>query len=162
MCFAQAVILGFLMASHYVTRLTRDLAVEQSLDAAIEIDEIIRGVRQESPAFRDLILNLIGSSGRELNTLKKDLLNDSRLSSLYRRAAASSGKASAEDFDRVLELFFSAGSTGLSSLSEADLSLIRDFCLGLNRELVSEAYGRTPEPPLARARQRGLTAAYEG
>jgi hypothetical protein len=146
------------MTTHHVTRVARDLAVEQSLDAAIEIDEVIRGVRYDSPAFTNLIVTLIGAPGRELNTVKKELFNDSRLTSLYHRAAASSGKTSVEDLDRVFEVLFSAGSTNLSKISKDELFLVRDFCLGLNQELVSEAFSRAPEPPLARTRQRFIPA----
>jgi hypothetical protein len=116
-----------------VNRVARDLAVEQSLDAAIEIDEVIRGIREESPAFGKLISILIGSPANELNAVKKQLLNDSRLASLYYRAAKSSGKAtsSVEDVDYVLGLLLSAGSTVLSKISKEDLSFVRDFCIRL-------------------------------
>ncbi len=131
-----------------VNRVARDLAVEQSLDAAIEIDEAIRGLRQASPAFERLIFTLVGSPANEFNVVKKELLSDSRLASLYYRAAKSSGKeaASAEDIDHVIELLLSAGTAGLSQISKDDLSFVRDFCVSLNEELVSEAFGRTPEP----------------
>jgi hypothetical protein len=147
-----------------VNRVARDLAVEESLDAAIEIDEVIREVRQDSPAFSKLIAILIGSPPRELSTIKKDLLSDSRLTSLYYRAAASSGKAgaSAEDLDRVLKLLLSAGSTGLAKISRDDLAYVRDFCLGLNQELVAEAFGRSPKSPFARMRSHRLTLLYGG
>jgi hypothetical protein len=88
-----------------VNRVARDIAVEQSLDAAIEIDGVLRRERQDSPAFTKLIESLAGAQTRELKSVKKELLSDSRLASLYYRAAAS-GKAGAsvKDLDRVLKL----------------------------------------------------------
>jgi hypothetical protein len=140
--------------------MARDLAVEQSLDAALEIDEVIRGVRTQAPAFERLISSLIGSPAHELNAVKKELLTDSRLTSLYYRAAKSPGKStgSAEDLDLILELLVSIGSTDLSKISKDDLFRVRDFCIGLNQELVSEAFSRTPVPPLARTRQYRLAS----
>jgi hypothetical protein len=145
-----------------VNRVARDLAVEQSLDAALEIDEVIRHKRQDSPAFTKLIASLVGSPTRELNSVKKDLLSDSRLTSLYFRAASSPGKlnASVEDLDRVLGLLLSADTTNLTKLSKDDLSSVRDFCLALNQELVAEAFGRSPQPPFARLRQNKLASGY--
>jgi hypothetical protein len=66
---------------------------------------------------------------------------------------------SAENLDRVLELLVSVGSTDFSCISKDDLLRVRDFCIGLNQELVSEAFTRTPEPPLSRNRQQKLVAA---
>ena len=139
-----------------VNRLARDLAVEQSLDAAIEIDEVIRDVRGNSPAFEKLVTSFIGSPAGDFSAVKKDLLSDSRLASLYYRAAKSSGRAegNADDMDHVLGLLLSAGSVNLSKISKDDLAIVRDFCVSLNQELVSEAFSRTPEPPLARSRQQ--------
>src|SRR5229473_1322973 len=85
-----------------VNRVARDLAVEQSLDAAIEIDEAIRGLRQASPAFERLIFTLVGSPANEFNVVKKELLSDSRLASLYYRAAKSSGQELVDPFDRMI------------------------------------------------------------
>jgi len=139
-----------------VNRIARDLAVEQSLDAAIEIEDVIRGARSDAPAFEKLIVNLIGSPAGDFGTLKRELLSDSRLASLYYRAASASRDLAANT-DRVLGLLLSAGSVNLSQMSKNDLAMVRDFCVGLNQELVSEAFNRTPEPPLARARQRIFT-----
>lgn len=150
---------GWAMKPLHASRMARDLAVEKSLDAAIEIDEVIRKVRNNSPALESLISSLIGSSSREINAVKKELLSDSRLTSLYYRAARSpdSAAGSNEDLDHVLELLLSVGLEDLSKISKEELLRIRDFCIGLNQELVSEAFSRTPEPPLARARQSRLT-----
>jgi hypothetical protein len=149
------------MRPHQANRMVRDLAVEQSLDAAIEIDEVIRGVKQRSPAFQALVSSLVGSPVHEFNAVKKELLSDSRLTSLYYRAMGSSGKStgSMRDLDQVLELLLSVSSADLSNISRDDLLLVRDFCLGLNQELVSEAFSRTPEPPLSKNRQQRLTPA---
>ena len=147
------------------SRVARDLAVEQSLDAAIELDEVIKGIRDESPAFGRLVMNLIGSPTREVSVIKKDLFSDSRLASLYyRAAAASSGKAaaSAEDMDWVLDLLLSAGAARLSTIPQDNLSIVREFCINLNKELIGEAFARTPEPPMARTTQQkfALSNAY--
>jgi hypothetical protein len=140
----------------------RDLAVEQSLDAAIEIDEVLRKKRRDAPAFSKLVASMVGSPTRRLKTVKKDLLSNSRLASLYYRAAASSKKASPSvgNLDAILKLLVSANAAGLSKLSKSDLSLVRDFCLALNEELVAEAFGRSPQPSFARLRQNRLTFGY--
>ena len=149
------------MKPHQSNRIARDLAVEQSLDAAIEIDEVIRGVRAQAPTFEDLISSLLGSSAHEFNAVKRELLADSRLTSLCYRAAKSSDKAndSAETLDHILELLVSIGSADFSKISRDDLFRVRDFCIGLNQELVSEAFVRTPEPSLSRSRQQKLVVA---
>jgi hypothetical protein len=145
----------------HVNRVARDLAVEQSLDAAIEIDGVLRRERQDSPAFTKLIESLVGTPARELKSVKKDLLSDSRLASLYYRAAApGKANASVEDLDRVLKLLLSADKTGLTKLSKNDLSSVRDFCLALNQELVAEAFGRSPQPSFARLRQNKLVLSH--
>jgi hypothetical protein len=144
------------------TRIARDLAVEQSLDAAIEIDEMIRGDRADAPAFEVLLASLIGSTGLEFNAAKKELLADSRLTSLCYRAAKLSSKLNvAESFDRMFELLIAIRSANFSQISKDDLSRVRDFCIGLNQELVSEAFARIPDPPLSRSRQNKLFAANE-
>ena len=133
------------MKPHQSSRVARELAVEQSLDAAIEVDEVIRGARTDAPTFAKLVLSLIGSPAQEFNAAKKELLADSRLTTLCYRAASSAGTPNgpAENLDRVLELLVSIGSKDFSSVSKDDLLRVRDFCIGLNQELVSEAY-----PPL--------------
>lgn len=143
------------------SRMARDLAVEQSLDAAIEIDEVIRGERSDAPTFAGLIASLIGSPTEELSVVKKALLADSRLTSLWYRAAGLSGRSKdfADNLDDVLQLLVSLGSADFSKISKDDLSRVRDFCIGLNQELVSEAFTRIPEPPLSRNRQHKLTVA---
>jgi hypothetical protein len=39
------------MANRHLNRAARDLAVEESLDAAIEIDEVINNKREDAPAL---------------------------------------------------------------------------------------------------------------
>src|SRR5581483_9777707 len=100
------------MKPYQSSRVARELAVEQSLDAAIEVDEVIRGTRTDAPTFAGLVLSLIGSPTQEFNAAKKELLADSRLTTLCYRAASSSGAphSSAENLDRVLELLVAIGS----------------------------------------------------
>jgi hypothetical protein len=148
------------MTSHHINRATRDLAVEQSLDAAIEIDEIIRGERTDSPHLTKLVANLIGS-GRDVGSAKKELLRNSQFSSLYHRAAMLAGQEDRPpDENDILSLLFLIDSVGLSQFSSKKLAIVRDFCLGLNRELVSESYSMVPEPPMARSRHPRLALAY--
>jgi hypothetical protein len=148
------------MTDHHINRATRDLAVEQSLDAAIEIDEIIRGARSDSPHLTQLVANLIGT-GRDVGCAKKELLKNSQFSSLYHRAAMLAGQEDrpTEEND-ILSLLFLVDSVGLSQFSPDKLAIVRDFCLGLNRELVSESYNRVPEPPMARSRHPKLASAH--
>jgi hypothetical protein len=148
------------MTIHHMNRATRDLAVEQSLDAAIEIDEIIRGKRSDAPHLTQLVSSLIGS-GRDEGSTKKDLLKNSQFSSLYHRAAMLAGEEDRpSDENDILSLLFLIDSAGLSQFSREQLAIVRNFCLGLNRELVSESYSRVPEPPMARSRNQKLALAY--
>jgi hypothetical protein len=149
----------FPMAIHHMNRAARDLAVEQSLDAAIEVDEVIRGARSDAPMLNRLVTNLIGTAS-ENGPGKKDLLRDSQFNSLYHRAAISSGRDDAALGENdILSLLFTVDSLGVSKFSPDQLAIVRDFCLGLNQELVSESYNRTPEPPLARSRHQKLALA---
>jgi hypothetical protein len=148
------------MTNHHINRATRDLAVEQSLDAAIEIDEIIRGERADSPHLTQLVTNLIGTD-RDERSAKKELLRNSQFSSLYHRAAMLAGQEDCPpDETDILSLLFLIDNAGLSQFSPDKLAIVRDFCLGLNRELVSESYNRVPEPPMARSRHPKLALAY--
>src|SRR5437016_4147633 len=118
------------MAAHYVNRIARDLAIEQSLDAAIELDEVIRGARKDSPALTNLVSNLMGPRSGEASGIKHDLLSDSQFASLYHRAALSSGKdsASVADLDEVVDLLFTADSLGVARLTPQQVSYVREFC----------------------------------
>ena len=143
------------MLSHSLNRFARDVAIEQSLDAAIEMSEVIRGKRSDSPALSDLIHTLMGADIQDGSPSKRDLLSDSQFASISQRAAALSGRyyTSASELSDVLELLLKVNSVGLTKFSPDDLNFIRDFCLGLNQSFVSEAFSRTPEPPLARSRR---------
>jgi len=148
------------MPNHHMNRATRDLAVEQSLDAAIEIDEVIRGRRKDSPNLKQLVTSLIGSD-RDAGSAKKELMKNSQFSSLYHRAAMSVDQDNrAANQEDVLSLLLAIDRVGLSQLSADQLAIVRKFCLGLNRELVSESFSRIPEPPLARSRSQKLSLAY--
>jgi hypothetical protein len=149
------------MTNHHISRATRDLAVEQSLDAAIEIDEIIRGERTDSPHLTKLVSSLIGT-GRDVGSARKELLKNSQFSSLYHRAAMLAGHEDDLSLDEndILSLLFLIDSAGLSQFSSDKLAIVRDFCLGLNRQLVSESYSRVPEPPMARSRHPRSALAY--
>src|SRR3954469_24747512 len=91
------------MASYHLNRVARDLAVEQSIDAAIELDEFIRKDRSDAPALARLAATLMGCKRGELNTEKRDLFRDSQTTSLYHRAVAhsASGQGKAGDLNEV-------------------------------------------------------------
>ena len=141
------------MANHHLNRLARNLAVEQSLDAAIELNEMIDAKRDDAPALSKLARLLTGTQPEEGAPSKRELLSSSQLASLSFRAAeaADSQPATARDLDTILDLFFRIANAGLKNFSEADLVFVRDFCLGLNRELVLEVANRTIEPAVVRS-----------
>lgn len=147
------------MPNHHMNRATRDLAVEQSLDAAIEIDEVIRGTRKESPHLKQLVTSLIGSN-RDAGSAKKELMKNSQFSSLYHRAAMATNQDGRANQDDVLSLLLAIDGVELSQFSPDQLAVVRQFCLGLNRELVSESFSRMPEPPLARSQKLSLAYGY--
>jgi len=150
----------YIMTNHHISRATRDLAVEQSLDAAIEIDEIIRGERSDSPHLTQLVTSLIGT-GRDVGSARKELLANPQFSSLYHRASMLAGQEDrSPDENDILSLLFLIDKAGLSQFPPDKLAIVRDFCLGLNRELVSESYSRVPEPAMARSRHPRLALAY--
>jgi hypothetical protein len=142
------------MLSHSLNRFARDLAIEQSLDAAIEISDVITGKRSDSPALSGLIHTLMGADAQGVSPSKRDLLSDSQFTSISQRAAALSGRhyTSTNELSDILDLLLKVNSVGLTNFSADDLNFIRDFCLGLNQSFVSEAFSKTPEPPLARSR----------
>jgi hypothetical protein len=144
------------MVSHSLNRFARDLAIEQSLDAAIEISDVITGKRSDSPALSVLVHTLMGADDQGVSPSKRDLLSDSQFASISQRAAALSGRlyTSANELSGILELLIQVNSVGLTKCSADDLNFIRDFCLGLNQSFVLEAFSRTPEPPLVRSRQQ--------
>jgi hypothetical protein len=151
------------MANHHLNRVARDLAVEQSLDAAIEINEVINDKRQDAPALLKLASLLIGTESEGTAPSKRELLNDSQFASLSFRAAVSPGKdpASPQDLDLILDLLVRVIGAGLANFSRDDLTRIRDFCLGLNREFASEVASRIPEPVIARSSKVGSMALYD-
>lgn len=150
------------MTNHHLNRVSRDLAVEQSLDAAIEINEVINHKRQDAPALLKLASLLVGTQSEGTARSKRELLNNSQFASLsYRAAVSGKGPASPQVLDLILDLLMRAIGPGLAEFSQDDLTCIRDFCLGLNRELTSEVASRTPEPVLARSSKAGSMALYD-
>lgn len=133
-------------------RIARDLAVEKSLDAAMEIDEVLSGDRDGAPSLKTLFPSFHGTSDHPAFN-RKSLLSDSRTASLYRRAAAASGKVftSLDDLAAGLESLTKIDADNLKGLDPEDLRFLRNFCLGLNRELITEAYSRATRPALSAA-----------
>ena len=144
------------MLTHSLNRFARDVAIEQSLDAAIEMSDVIRGKRSDSPALSGLVHTLMGADDQKSSLSK--LLTDSQFASISQRAAALSGRhyTSASQLSDILELLLKVNSVGLTKFTADDLNFIRDFCLGLNQSFVLEAFSRIPEPPLARSRQQNF------
>ena len=132
----------------HLNRVTRDQAVEQSLDAAIELDEFMRGDRKDAPAL-DTLRQIITGSAADKN---------SQTVSLYHRAFVSAGQhATAEsDWKKVAELLNAAS---IDKYTTEQLILLRDFCLGLNEVLIAEAFNRIPRPPLYRSQSNKLARA---
>lgn len=136
------------MTNHHLDRVARDLAVEQSLDAAIELSEVIENKRDDAPALFRLASSLIGTKAGGGLPSERDLLANSQLASLSFRASAINGKdpASLKAIDPILELLLEIAQAGPTKFSPENLGVIRDFCLGLNRALVLEVSDRIPEP----------------
>lgn len=150
------------MANHHLSRAARDLAVEQSLDAAIEISELMGRKRTDAPALSKLALSLIGTVP-EATPSRRELLPNSQLASLSFRAAFSMGKqlVDAQDIDPILGLLVKITQVGLDKFSDEELLCIRNFCLGLNRELVSEVANRMPEPVIVRSSRMRAMSLYD-
>jgi hypothetical protein len=148
------------MTTHHLDRSARDRAVEQSLVAAIEINEVIRNLRSDAPGLLTLITMLLGHPDKDHGNLRRDLLANSQLASLSFRAATSSGQlhGSKPELERILGLLLQVSQLGLDKFSRDDLVVIRDFALGLNRVLVEEISARIAEPPLARSRPMPLVS----
>ena len=108
-----------------------------------------------------MIHMLLGAEGQERT--KRELLSDSQIATISQRAAATTGRhyTSTEQLEDILQLLLRVDSVGLRNFGKSDLEFIRDFCLGLNRGFVSEAFGRIPSPPLAKDRRAYLTTANE-
>lgn len=145
------------MASRHLDKLARDRAVEQSLIAALEVNEVLNNTRQDSPGLENLVAMLLGRGDHENLPSKRELLADSQFASLSARAAKVTGQiyASADELERILELLLRASKAGLRNFSKDDLGFIRDFCLGLNSVFIEEISSRS-EPPMGRARHPQL------
>src|ERR1700731_4818096 len=107
------------MLSHSLNRIARDLAIEQSLDAAIEISDVITGKRSNSPALSNLIHTLMGADDQGVSPSKRDLLTDSQFASISQRAAALSGRhyTSTNELSDILDLLLKVNSVGLTHFS---------------------------------------------
>ena len=140
------------MANFHLNRMARDLAVELSLDAAIELDEVIRGKLESTTALFHLA-----------ETLTRDVKGNpagesSQTANLYRRAYAHvrSGQQQrpASDISDIVSKLVSVGKGTPLDADPEELQDLRDFCLGLNKELVSESYQRVPESPFTRTSKK--------
>ena len=104
---------------------------------------------------------MLGTSGNQFPS-KRDLLSSPQFASLYYRAASTGGAQQNGDdhLERLLRLFARVASIGLDKFDDGDLNFIRDFCLGLNTQLINEAYSRIPHPSTARNRQLWAESRY--
>jgi hypothetical protein len=143
--------------SHHMNRIARDRAIETSLDAAIELDEAIRKESSKAQSLIELSELLLGTSGNQVPS-KKELLNSPQFASLYYRAASKgvNDHQNHDHLDRLLKFFAKIATIGLDKFDEDDLIFIRNFCLGLNTQLVNEAYSRISMPSTARSIQLGF------
>ncbi len=145
--------------SRHINRVARDVAIEQSLDAALEINQVLAGDAGTSPALSKLIVTLMGAD-QSSPSLQKDLLRDPQLASISQRAAAFSGRnyQSAQELANIVNLLLRVSSVGLENFDKQDLELLRDFCVGLNQSFLTEAASRTTEPPFAQNKIKGTYA----
>jgi hypothetical protein len=47
-----------------------------------------------------------------------------------------------------LKLFMEVCEIGISEFETSDLEFIRDFCLGVNKQLINESYAKLPMPSM--------------
>jgi hypothetical protein len=143
--------MGLAMRSFHINRLAREHSVETSLDAALEIEQVIQGKLQDTPSLKKLVDMMLGTSD-EGSVTRKDLLGNPQVANLYRRASGSSEDAQAVQIDRILTLFGNIYSVGVAKFEKSDLEFIRDFCLGVNRQLINESYSKLPSPTVRKER----------
>jgi len=72
------------MGNHHLDRLARDRAIEQSLVAALEINDVLRGSREDAPGLVELVSALLGSEDPDNLPSKRELLADSHLQAFLR------------------------------------------------------------------------------
>lgn len=145
------------MVVHGLSRLARDQSIEQSLDAAMEIEEVIAGRAKDAPSLKKLVQTLLGAPDNDGAQSRRHQFRNAQLVSLSQRAATASGRSfkSIEELHDMLSLLLRVSQIGLSAFEPEQLTFIRDFCLGLNRDFVAETYGRISRPAHDRTRQKG-------
>ena len=120
-----------------------ELAV-QSLDAAIEIDRLQRGETINRAVIDSLADNL--GLRRDINT--GDALSrlvDPRTVDIYNRTVFHLTKIHANTVDELaaqIRKYADSFKRGVTAIAGDDLSSLREFCIALHRELLSETYDR--------------------
>jgi hypothetical protein len=133
------------MQSFHINRFARENCIEMSLDAAIELEQVLQKKKDDAPSLKTFTELMLGS--KKTNQIsKKDLLSNPQIANLYRRASGIADGKENEGVDKILTLFGKICEVGIKNFSAADLEFIRDFCLGVNRQLINESYGRIPMP----------------
>jgi len=130
--------------------MARDRAVEQSLDAALELDELLRGGSSDSQALAGLVEILMGKSS------ETHAAESSQTANLYRRASAHvrNVQQNTAAVSELVAKLLRFGKGEAKDTNPENLRDLRDFCLGINRELVAEAFRRVPESPFTRTTKK--------
>lgn len=138
------------MTHFYLSRAAREAAIKQSLGAILDLDEIICGARKQSNALSELAETLASSDYRSPQI--EPVPGGPQFANLYQRAALfrndgrSHGVELAAD---ALEILSAFRDDRAAVVELEKLKILREFCLGLNHELISESSGRAFGPSLA-------------
>ena len=122
-----------------------------SLDAAIELDRRQRGVPVDEGIIESLIENLglrtncIGT-GEALRSMV-----DPRTVDVYSRAVnhlTQSNIGTLDDLANKIRVYLDAFSQDLNTANPESITAMRDFCLAIHRELLTETYDQHNEMPV--------------
>lgn len=118
-----------------------------SLDAAIELDQLQRGEPSDTEVIRSLVYKLglnplVGS----VDALSR--LVDPKTVDIYNRTISRLADNPLNTLDQLAERVRSYSEVfarDIGSADRADVEAMRDFCLALHRELLSDNYNKTAE-----------------
>jgi hypothetical protein len=133
----------------YLSREDRDAAIEKSIDAAIQIEGLLKGLREDIPAFYELLEILFGSAEFSTQALETSLTNSST-ASLYRRAWVAATQKPVERVAQLQAHLIELLDVPKEPSARKQLENLRDFCVSLNAELVNEAFERVTIPAALR------------
>lgn len=145
----------------FLTRNDRDAAIEKSLDAAIELEGMRKGTRNDAPAFKDLLMALFGSGEPSQQLIDSSLSNSSTVS-LYSRTLSAATHSSYDTVAALRDILldYVVADHGVARDANARLASLVEFCVSLNSELVSDAYKRVSPPAIPRESKRLSADAY--